>query len=106
MSDYKASVMCAVFDDKYRFIDVILIGIADNEDKAKALQMDDIWRVMEDFGSGKCEIETTRSEYDEPITVVHTHEAGNDGYTKHWHYYCLFDDSVENKADSENNNDA
>jgi len=93
MNDYKASIVCVVFNEKYEFEDVLLIGIATNKDKAKSLLMDDIWRVMNDFGSSKCEIEESRSEYDTPITIVHTHDASNDGLTMHWHYYCLFDDA-------------
>lgn len=98
MSNHKSSIICVVFNEKYEFEDILLIGIADNSEKARVLLMSDIFRVMEDFGSCKCEIEESRSEYDEPITVVHTHDANNDGLTKHWHYYALFDN---NESESE-----
>lgn len=101
MNDYKASIICIVFNEKYEFEDVLLIGMADNKNKARALLMDDIWRVMENFGSSKCELEESRSEYDEPITVVHTHDADNDGHTMHWHYYCLFDRAEVKPQESE-----
>ena len=64
--------------------------MANNKDKAAALIMDDILRVMEDFGSNKCEIEESRSQYDNPITIVHTKDVDNCEYTNHVHYYCLF----------------
>lgn len=93
MSNDKSSIICVVFDEKYEFEDILLIGIVDSPEKARALLMNDIWRVMEDFGSSKCEIEESRSEYDEQITIVHTHDANNDGLTKHWHYYGLSEKS-------------
>lgn len=89
MNDYEASVICTVFDNKYKFEDNLLIGITHSPEETKALLMHDIFRVMEDFGNDKCEVETRRSMYDETVTIVHTHDTDND-CTNHWHYYCLF----------------
>lgn len=101
MSNYKASIVCTVFNEKYEFEDILLIGIANNKDEACALLMGDIFRVMKDFGLGKCEIEESRSVYDEPITIVHTHDASNEGLTMHWHYYCLLDNHEAESEDKE-----
>ena len=86
MNDYKAIIICVVFNEKYEFNDILLIGQTDNKDKAKALLFDDIRRVMGDYGPSKCELEESRTEHDEPIMIVHTHDA--EGFTMHWHYYC------------------
>lgn len=94
MNDYNASIVCVVFNDQYEFEDILLIGIANSMDRAKSLIMNDISRVMRDFGSGKCEIEEAESEYGVSITVVHTRD-NNDGLTIHWHYYCLLDESED-----------
>ncbi len=84
---YEAVVMCTVFDENYNFEDNQLVGIAHSPMEARSLLMSDIERVMEDFGDGKAEISNGRSEYDEPITIVH---ARNNGIERFWNYYCLF----------------
>lgn len=85
---YEASIICVVFDEKYEFDDILHIGIAHSPTEAQSLIMGDIWRVIEDFGEGKGEIEESRSAYDEPITIAHTYDKTNN-YVMHWHYYCL-----------------
>jgi hypothetical protein len=87
--NYEATIICTVFNDKYEFEDNLLLGVVHSPLEAKALLMQDIFRVMEDFGHDKCEIENSRSAYDEQITIVHTYD---DTVRHHWHYYCLFKD--------------
>ena len=98
MKNYEASIICSIFDKEYEFEDNLIIGISHSKEETEALLMDDIFRVMEDFGNDKCEIEIGRSTYDEAVTIVHTYDKDNDS-TMHWHYYCLF--SRSDNEDSE-----
>lgn len=84
---YEGSIICVVFDEKHNFEDILHIGVSHSLTESFALIMEDIYRVMENFGSDKCTVETGRSVYDEPITVVDT--VGEDGLKIYWHYYCL-----------------
>ncbi len=101
IKEYEASVICTVFDGKYGFEDVLLIGIAHSPVEARSLVFDDILRVMQDFGDGKCEIENGVSEYDEPITIVRTHDKNGSEYT--WNYYCLFNENKRKIGKIDNN---
>lgn len=93
---YEASIICVVFDNKGAYEDLLQIGIAHSPTEACSLLMEDIWRVMKDFGDGKGEIEESESIYGEPLTVVITNSkhAG----INHWHYYCMVD---ERKSEAE-----
>ena len=96
MGNDKACLICVVFNDKYDFDDILLIGVTDKL-MVKSLLMDDILRLLEDFGDNKCEIEYGRSEYDEAVIIVHTKQEDNEKLTMHWHYYCLFDKKEDNE---------
>lgn len=83
---YEAILTCVVFDNDYNFEDILHIGIAHSKEEASNLLLNDIWRVMEEFGNDKCSMENARSEYDEPVTIVHTEGE----LIHHWHYYLQF----------------
>lgn len=87
MSDtyYEACLILVAFDREYNYEDTTLIGIARSIEEAAKLQLMDIFRLMEDFGQDECRVVNTRSEYDYPVTIVHTKD--DYGNENHWHYY-------------------
>lgn len=89
---YKAVIVCVIFDEKYDFESVSLLGISHSYSETLYLMHNDILRLMEDFDEPhKIELETSRDLYEEPITIAH-HKHG------HAHYYCLFIERPEEKT--------
>ena len=90
MHNNKIAVILTVFDHEYKFQDNLLIGIADNPLEASGLLMNDIFRVLSDFGYSNGEITINEcSNYEHDLTIVTT---GKGDDQMHWHYYCLFSD--------------
>lgn len=85
--NYKAAIIGVLFDEKYEFEDILLLGISESPEQSFAIQQKEIMRLYEDFSEndGKKPItyEESRSSYDEPISVIKY--AG--GYE---HIYCMF----------------
>lgn len=85
--NYKAAIIGVMFDEKYNFEDILLLGISKSPEQSFAIQQEEIMRLYEDFSEedGKKPItyEETRSNYDEPICVI-KYAAGYE------HIYCMF----------------
>lgn len=99
MNNDKIAVILTVFDHEYKFQDNLLIGIANNPLEASGLLMNDIFRVLSDFGHSNGEIVINEySNYEHDLTMVTT---GKGDDQMHWHYYCLSpdeDDATENEG--------
>lgn len=85
---YEASLVCLVYDNDYKFDDIMLIGVAHSMDEACSLQMEAIYEVMETFGNNQCTVKTDHSEYENFMTIVDTEDENNS--KMHFHYYLLF----------------
>lgn len=92
---YKAAIIGVMFNEKYEFEDILLLGISDNPQKSFAIQQREIMRLYEDYGESDekphLEYYEGRSSYDEPISII-KYELGYE------HIYCLFE---EEENDSE-----
>lgn len=91
--NYKAALIGVVFDEQYQFEDILFLGISESPEQSFAIQQKEIMRLYEDFSEddGKKPItyEESRSNYDEPISVI-KYAAGYE------HIYCMFrDEEVE-----------
>lgn len=92
---YPHTVLIGVlFDKKYKFEDIILIGESDSPIKTFALQHDEIMRLYEDFcddnGNNRpVEYSESRSMFDDAICVI----KYCDGYE---HIYCFHPDDQNN----------
>lgn len=95
-SNYEASVILAVYF-KDMFNDLIHVGIAHSPEEARALELKDIYRVIEDFGQAshcKCQISLEVSEYDNALTTVSCiDEYGVVGFR--FKYYTFVADNKE-----------
>lgn len=84
MSDYLAVIVGVMFDEKYDFEDILVHGVAHSPAEAFAINAKEIARLYEDFGNDEhLEYSESRSQYDEPITVI----KYASGYE---HIYCMF----------------
>lgn len=85
---YKAAIIGVMFDEKYEFEDILLLGIAESPEQSFAIQQREIMRLYEDFSESDGEkkpitYKESRSNYDEPISVI-KYAAGYE------HIYCMF----------------
>ena len=89
---YRAAIIGVLFNEKYEFEDILLLGIAETPESAFAIQQKEIMRLYEDFGAeddkSAIEYSESRSNYDEPICVIKYAE----GYE---HIYCMFKEDEE-----------
>ena len=87
-----SGIIGVLFDEKYEFEDILLLGIAETPESAFAIQQKEIMRLYEDFGAeddkSAIEYSESRSNYDEPICVIKYAE----GYE---HIYCMFEEDKE-----------
>lgn len=73
MNNDKIAVILTVFDHEYKFQDNLLIGIANNPLEASGLLMNDIFRVLSDFGHSNGEIVINEySNYEHDLTILTT----------------------------------
>lgn len=88
---YRAAIIGVLFDEKYEFVDILFLGIAETRESAVAIQCNEIMRLYEDFGGDDkpaIEYSESRSNYDEPICVI-KYAAGYE------HIYCMFEEGEE-----------
>lgn len=88
---YRAAIIGVLFNEKYEFEDILLLGIAETPESAFAIQHNEIMRLYEDFGGDDkpaIEYSEGRSNYDKPICVIKYAE----GYE---HLYCMFEEDEE-----------
>jgi len=89
---YRAAIIGVLFDNKYQFEDILLLGFAYTPESAFAIQHNEIMRLYEDFGAEDdkpaIEYSESRSNYDKPICVIKYAE----GYE---HIYCMFKEDDE-----------
>lgn len=88
MAIYEASIIAVCFDKKYKFKDILHLGIAHSKEEAKSILFNEMHRLYEDYENddGKkvpIKYRTSRSQYDEPIEIFEYLEGFE-------HIYCLF----------------
>ena len=89
---YRAAIIGVLFNEKYEFEDILFHGIAETQESTFAIMHNEIMRLYEDFDGDDdkpaIEYSESRSNYDEPISVI-KYAAGYE------HLYCMFEEGEE-----------